>query len=118
MGNETKHTSLPWKVVDEYQTEDCNIIYHAAIRDANDKLVLAIQQVTFDADEQMRAIREAVVAVNAGPKVKELMKAARLAVGEFVEMSEGRIEFTPKSIQQLSKAAHEVEATLKGETDG
>ena len=39
------------------------------------------------------------------PQVEELIKAANAVVSEFLEMSEGRIEFTPKTIQKLSDAA-------------
>ena len=46
-------------------------------------------------------------------KVKELVEAATLVTKEFVEMSEGQIELTPKSIQQLSKSTHEAEAALR-----
>ena len=46
-------------------------------------------------------------------KVKELVEAVTLVTKEFVEMSEGRIELTPKSIQQLSKSTREVAAALR-----
>ena len=46
-------------------------------------------------------------------KVRGLVEAATLVIEEFIEMSEGRIEFAPKSVQQLSKSTCEVERALK-----
>ena len=46
-------------------------------------------------------------------QLQQVKDKANAVISEFVEMSEGRIEFTPKSIQELSAAIHEVEAALK-----
>jgi hypothetical protein len=109
--SETKHTPLPWKVADEYQTDDCNITYHAAIRDANNKLVLAIQQVTFDAEEQMQAIRQIVTSVNARPKVEELLEMIFSKERQFhaAEWGKGKHYDWPPVVDK----AREVEAALK-----
>ena len=39
--------------------------------------------------------------------LENIVKKAKIVVEEFVEMSEGRIKFTPKSIQELNAAIEE-----------
>ena len=109
--SETKHTPLPWFWLDrDLVHRDSDETHHVVLDDgsAAGEYVPTIDPTGPDA-------QLIVTSVNARPKVEELLKAARFVIGEFVEMSDGRIEDTPKGVQQLSRAAREVEAALKGE---
>ncbi len=111
--NEPKRAPLPWKVTDEYQTEDVNTTYHVAIKDAEGKLVLAIQQVTADAGEQMRAIRAVVAAVNASLQVEAAIRVARAA--EYWRQSQREGTLRADEWQTLLSKLYAIEATLAEE---
>ncbi|KKM84843.1 hypothetical protein LCGC14_1295020 [marine sediment metagenome] len=118
--SETKHTPLPWRAVQIppfklWAVKAGNnitspIVAKVGTKRSSMQVLLQALGETGEANAQL-----IVTSVNARPRVEELLEAARFVIGEFVEMSDGRIEDTPKGVQQLSRAAREVEAALKGE---
>ena len=108
--SETKRTPLPWRQHDSGTrvkgTSVCAIL-GSEYGDFRDKVIASY--IWEEADGQL-----IVTAVNARPKVEELVKAGKSIVTEFLEMSSG-IEDTPYNVQRLAEAIREVESALQGE---